>query len=323
MTESAMPETTTNPIRRTRGGLRKECERCGRDFRVPPSASYAKFCSRACQYVRVTKTCEQCGKEFQVIPAVAERTRFCSWACHSKKIVKTCERCGATFEVKRSGAKTRFCSRDCKNKPLTRETPDGTEKWCGQGQHFALLSEFYRAPERKSGLQSTCRGCKRRLAGLEHHKLTKHRRYIDKRDQALDYAKRWRESNREKMAEYKRRSVERNGEHYKEYKKRWGKDNVERVRLNHVRRRVRQLDAPGSHTEAEWLAKFAFHGGRCFYCKVELNSKTRTRDHRRPLTRGGADWVANIVPACRSCNSKKHDKTEAEFRGLTTPPPLS
>ena len=35
-----------------------------------------------------------------------------------------------------------------------------------------------------------------------------------------------------------------------------------------------------------------------------------------PLARGGSNLIANILPACRSCNRRKRMKTEEEFRAL-------
>lgn len=67
-------------------------------------------------------------------------------------------------------------------------------------------------------------------------------------------------------------------------------------------RRVRKLKALGSHTIQEWEAlkeKFQY---RCANCGLE---KPLTRDHIRPLIKGGADYISNIQPLCRSCNSKK------------------
>jgi 5-methylcytosine-specific restriction endonuclease McrA len=76
-------------------------------------------------------------------------------------------------------------------------------------------------------------------------------------------------------------------------------------------RRARKLNAPGSHTKEEWLAKVKACGGRCVYC----GSQDRlVRDHDIPLSRNGSNNISNIVPACRRCNSSKHDLTGAEYR---------
>ena len=71
------------------------------------------------------------------------------------------------------------------------------------------------------------------------------------------------------------------------------------------RQRARRAGALGSHTDAQWMARVAFYGWRCFYCRAILTAKTLTRDHRIPLTKGGTDFASNLVPACHSCNSRK------------------
>lgn len=43
--------------------------------------------------------------------------------------------------------------------------------------------------------------------------------------------------------------------------------------------------------------------GECAYC----NSPHDTWDHVVPVSKGGLTVPGNIVPACRSCNSAKHD----------------
>jgi len=43
---------------------------------------------------------------------------------------------------------------------------------------------------------------------------------------------------------------------------------------------------------------------RCAYCG--MGNKKLTRDHVTPLIAGGDDSVMNIVPACGSCNARKH-----------------
>lgn len=54
--------------------------------------------------------------------------------------------------------------------------------------------------------------------------------------------------------------------------------------------------------------KLELWGCRCWMCGVELEIATVTWDHVKPLSKGGVDILANIRPACRSCNSRKGAK---------------
>lgn len=71
-----------------------------------------------------------------------------------------------------------------------------------------------------------------------------------------------------------------------------------------VKRRSILARAETTLTKEEWkiiLEKFDY---RCAYC----HKKTKLEmDHVIPITKGGSCTISNIVPACRSCNSSKHD----------------
>lgn len=59
-------------------------------------------------------------------------------------------------------------------------------------------------------------------------------------------------------------------------------------------------------------------GDRCYFCDTPFTDDghgdaSRTVDHRRARSRGGSDSLANLVFACRGCNERKADRTEAEF----------
>ena len=74
------------------------------------------------------------------------------------------------------------------------------------------------------------------------------------------------------------------------------------------------------HTQRQWEGKFFRCGMRCWYCLKPLSlegSETiekAVKEHQTPRSRGGRNTIDNIVPACKECNDRKHDMTEAEFR---------
>ena len=54
----------------------------------------------------------------------------------------------------------------------------------------------------------------------------------------------------------------------------------------------------------------------CAYCGGEYNFFRLTRDHIRPLSRGGRDTWMNCITACKSCNGRKGNRLPEES-GLT------
>jgi 5-methylcytosine-specific restriction endonuclease McrA len=68
--------------------------------------------------------------------------------------------------------------------------------------------------------------------------------------------------------------------------------------------RARKKAAPiNDLTAAQWQAIKAHYGHRCVYCGTK--SQRLTQDHLTPLSKEGAHTLSNVVPACRSCNSRK------------------
>jgi hypothetical protein len=71
------------------------------------------------------------------------------------------------------------------------------------------------------------------------------------------------------------------------------------------RRRAQKLGAPRNDlTRAEWEEIKAHYGYRCVYCDRQM--QRLEQDHITPLSKGGSHTKQNVVPCCRSCNSKKH-----------------
>lgn len=90
----------------------------------------------------------------------------------------------------------------------------------------------------------------------------------------------------------------------------WKAKNPERMAHLKARRYARKKGAEGSHTIEEWNKVKEEHDNKCAYCK---ESKKLTKDHIKPLSKGGSDYISNIQPLCRSCNSKKWAKENPEL----------
>jgi len=85
----------------------------------------------------------------------------------------------------------------------------------------------------------------------------------------------------------------------------WKKAHPGQTRKHALARRARKLNAPGAYTAKQWADLLASYHGKCVYCGAEA----KTMDHIVPLTKDGTNDIENIVPACKSCNSRKHTKS--------------
>jgi HNH endonuclease len=70
------------------------------------------------------------------------------------------------------------------------------------------------------------------------------------------------------------------------------------------RRANKSLTTSNTLTLAQWEEIKTIYGHRCVYCGRKM--KRLTQDHLTPLRQQGEHTASNIVPACVSCNSKKH-----------------
>ncbi len=79
---------------------------------------------------------------------------------------------------------------------------------------------------------------------------------------------------------------------------------------NMRRRAVEQGVVVGEVTASGLLSRVAYYGEKCWMC----GSPWEHMDHVKPLSKGGAHILANLRPACASCNSSKHSRWD----GITT-----
>jgi len=66
--------------------------------------------------------------------------------------------------------------------------------------------------------------------------------------------------------------------------------------------RVLSGDSYGKNARLNLMRKYNY---RCTYCGSEENLSV---DHVIPLSKGGEDYIENLVIACRKCNSSKGNK---------------
>ncbi len=231
--------------------------------------------------------------------------------------------------------------------------PLALKKSCRKCKLELDRSEFGKCAARADGLQNQCKPCQktwrdanRRLPKIERATKTcvqclqtkaadefaPNNGFRDGRDCyckpcVRDRGRKYRAANLEQVRENEQRYVERNREFLRALSRAWKRNNPERHRESnrrweqqnrdkcvnkYNRRRALKLNAAISDfTAAEWALMKRLFGYACFYCA--RSDVPMTQDHVTPLTRGGDHTWDNIVPACRSCNGRKSDKTLEEY----------
>jgi len=86
------------------------------------------------------------------------------------------------------------------------------------------------------------------------------------------------------------------------YHKNYCKKHPDTIAHLKARRYAKEKNAKGSHTLREWEDLKIKFNNKCVFCKKE---EKLTKDHIIPLSEGGSDFIENIQPLCKSCNSKK------------------
>ena len=163
-------------------------------------------------------------------------------------------------------------------------------KRCSSCNEWKPYEQFHRGNGYRDGYTGQCKRCRwlvqkaYRSKSPEVHRESVKRWYIR---HGNAYFKKWQQQNRtivrKASNDWKKRNSERSTHYVNQY-------------------RARRLSAPGSHTQEEWTALCQRVKYRCVACGLQT---ALTRDHIVPLAVGGSDYINNIQPLCKPCNSRK------------------
>lgn len=118
----------------------------------------------------------------------------------------------------------------------------------------------------------------------------------------------WRKKNKDKIAQYNRSSYSKNLIKSRERIAKYRKEHPAYFQVAWHKRAQRSKNAEGSFTKDEWDNLKKVFNYTCFMCLKKEPEIKLTIDHKIPLSKGGSNYIDNIQPLCKPCNSRKFNK---------------
>ena len=124
------------------------------------------------------------------------------------------------------------------------------------------------------------------------------------KEKIKEYKKKYRDKNREELNRKSREYTKKFPEIRRLAKVKWARKNRLHKSVLNRNWNAKQLGAIGSFTTKEYKDKLDFYNNKCGYC---LERNPYTIDHIIPISKGGNNYIDNIMPACLQCNGQKRD----------------
>jgi len=70
--------------------------------------------------------------------------------------------------------------------------------------------------------------------------------------------------------------------------------------------------AARSNNTRKWRVLYTY-GRECCWCSLSLTKDNATVDHIRCRVAGGSNWLGNMLPCCKSCNSARGSSSAEDF----------
>jgi len=311
----------------------KICKNCNESYST--QYSFSKYCSKKCHHIANGKLrnerrrlenkkflnikCNVCGSEF-----IAKRIgmKYCSKKCRKNGLIDSPEN---RIKRKRRLSETKiiFC-KDC-GKGI--ETRFHNTKYCDECRNSKKSSQNIikklKIEKRKFPNGRICTICGNAISKTHLNAI-----YCDKcrDDQDKKIKSMWQEERYIKAYPKNKEckicgksyfatrknpnccSEKCNKEMIKENNKKWRKENKEHYKiLDHKRRELKKRAGSVKDIAIHYKNKLKIFGNTCVYCGCSVELRL-TVDHLIPLSKGGDNSYNNIVPACKSCNSRKSAK---------------
>lgn len=149
--------------------------------------------------------------------------------------------------------------------------------------------------------------------------------YKQNRSEKLLKVKKYRDKNKDKIKLYRLKNQESIKDNWKKYyeknkarlfykNKVWRKNNKDKVnaskRKSNQKRRSLERNLASTFTIDQWRECLMHFNHQCAYCDC---TEKLEQEHVIPVSKGGHYTVDNIIPACKSCNASKNNKSLEEW----------
>lgn len=184
-----------------------------------------------------------------------------------------------------------------------------TSKVCSTCKNDLLLEDFGSQKRGLYGRKSECKKClskkeaARRATDPEAYRKyqrewwASHPKTEDDKIKAAEKARAWYSRNKSRHLANWHRWIKENQDAFKVIQKKYLVKNPV-----HIRRKAYMDKIERTLTQEQWDDVLKAFNHCCAYC---LQPKKLTMDHVIPVSKGGPHTAENVVPSCKSCNSRK------------------
>lgn len=171
---------------------------------------------------------------------------------------------------------------------------------------------FGKDKRRPLGFKSECNGCRKDYRNKNRESINeKSREYArENREYLRSYYKIYYEENREKINLKNRTYYKNNTKRIKMYQKNFVMENRQRYRDYNQNYYHKTRSLISTFNPMQWQQCLTHFNHQCAYCDC---TEKLEQEHVMPVSKGGHYTVDNIIPACRSCNASKNNKSLDEW----------